>query len=417
MMRHRISETIKNIMIVLLLGGIVLLTVMALPLHIRDGRVLSSLSATFGGAVDWGISGSEDVQDAAQPYAISIKGAAGRQSFRYSFSELDVAYDEIGGLLGEALNTAGSFTEITSAEYLAALSENSVLFAYHAQLPANVLALWLDAAMPENAPYASMYLLHKDETGVRLYLSGDKQFFCETRLKPEALQTVLNAVEPDGTIFSFESGAFTRLDDLTLFKNGHTPSVRAASAYNPCDEKYLTALATTLGFNPYGDSRYTDYTGTTWFTETNRSLTASAGGEIAIVNNNQTDTWLQAPGDTASVLIETARAILDDVWRKSMGDARLYLTEFSQNELETVCTFEYVLDGLVVSGEEPAATVVFSGRSVTRLSARVRQYTLMNEMVSPMPIQQAAAIAAEGQLLQLVYADTGTGVLTVGWKA
>ena len=99
------------------------------------------------------------------------------------------------------------------------------------------------------------------------------------------------------------------------------------------------------------------------------------------------------------------------------GDARLYLTGLQKDGSETVCTFDYYLNGIPVypSGGH-GAKICFSGASIVQLRLLLRTYTLTTQTVSVLPPAQAAAILPDGSELGLIYSDTSSGV-TAGWRS
>ena len=99
------------------------------------------------------------------------------------------------------------------------------------------------------------------------------------------------------------------------------------------------------------------------------------------------------------------------------GDARLYLTGLQKDGSETVCTFDYYLNGIPVypSGGH-GAEIRFSGASIVQVRLLLRTYTLTTQTVSVLPPAQAAAILPDGSELGLIYSDTSSGV-TAGWRS
>ena len=91
-----------------------------------------------------------------------------------------------------------------------------------------------------------------------------------------------------------------------------------------------------------------------------------------------------------------------------------------QEGSETVLTFGYQLGGVPIrfADGSAAAEVILSGRTVSALTLRPRQYTA--ETASALlPLRQAMAIAGrnEGTELSIGYADTGTYPLSAVWLA
>ena len=189
----------------------------------------------------------------------------------------------------------------------------------------------------------------------------------------------------------------------------------AAVSSNPCDKSYVESLAAALGFNPYDDSSYTDSSGVTRFSETNCSLQISAAGELLLTAVGTQR--FAAADDTTGALVEQARALTEQAVGSVAEDGRLYLSGVSRDGETTVCTFDYVLDGIRVScGETPAASVTFTGSAMTECRILIAGFRLGNEPLALLPHTQAAAILPAGGSLSLEYNRPSTGAMTAGWK-
>ena len=153
--KRRLWELGKDVLILLLLCSLLLLSAAALPSDtIRENHLLSRLLQPFAPIL--GLPQAEltyvetalPIMDAAQPVMISVQNSAGRGTAIWDFDALDTAFETFGGLLGQALDTAGAFEPATDAQVQAALSGRSVCFRYSCTLPASLLAAWL-GAQPE----------------------------------------------------------------------------------------------------------------------------------------------------------------------------------------------------------------------------------------------------------------------------
>jgi hypothetical protein len=321
--------------------------------------------------------------------------------------------------LGQALDTAEAPEESTLAKLYTAMTGEGVLFEYPAAIPAGVLASWLDAQMDGDTPQASVYFLSIQEGSVRLYLAGDACYVCQTSLSADTLMQLLDTFRPDGSFFAMEdtSGRYDRLDRCSLLPAG-TVSVPETAAANPVTSPLVTALASRLGFNPYGDASYTDAAGSTWFTETSSSLRVASNGAVTLRNSLQTDRRFALASDAPGEIIEAARALLTEITADCPGDSRLYLSSFTQTDGVTVCTFDYVVSGVpVVQKDGPAASFTFSDSALTEAEVLLRAYTPAAAQLTLMPAAQAAVIVPEGTKLAACYADEGQDSLTAGWKS
>lgn len=425
-MKRRWIEIGKDLLIVLLALAVLVLALLAVPTRtLASVPRLSAVLKPFAGF--FGLSQAELTYterapaglDAAQPLAISVRNSAGRYSAQYDFSALDGLYEALGSTLGQALETASSAEETTLQKLYAAISGTGVTLSYPAAIPSGVLASWLGAQTQEMGQSAAMYVLSVQESGeVRLYLRGEACWVCETGISGESLLQLLDGYRPDGSFFAMEdgSGVYAGLDPCVLV-GGQTPQVPEASAQNPCDARFITALASELGFNPYGDASYTDAEGNAFFSESDAKLRISADGTLLLSADADTARFTAAAEDAGS-RIELVRALLGQITAQLSTEARLYLSDFTQTEDGAQCAFDYVLSGASVLQKdgEHAVTARFSGSTLTELRMRLRSYSTQTQTVSLIPAAQAAAIVSQGSRLQVCYQDAADGALSAGWR-
>ena len=422
---RRWTEIGKDLLIVILVAALLTLTLLALPERtLTSSPLLSAALKPFAGL--FGLDQAELTYtekalpglDAAQPLAVSVRNSAGRYTAQYDFETLDSVYEALGSMLGQALESA-QLEQTTLQKLYSAIAGISVTFVYPAELPSGVLAEWLGAQAPEAGEAAMLYVLSLQESGaVRLYLCGESCWVGDTALSGDALTQALDSYRPDGSFFALEDGTgrYDRVDPRSLI-GGETPRLYGATSANPCDARTITPLAAELGFNPYGDASYTDAEGNSFFSETGASLRITADGRLLLSVEEPLLRFTAASAE-ASAVIETARALLAQLTDGLTGSARLYLTELAETEEETVCTFDYVLDGVPVMQKNGAhaAVVRFTGGALTELELLLRSYTPGTQPISLMPAAQAAAIVPEGSWLRILYDDPGGGQLNAGWK-
>ena len=395
-MARKILEIFKDVLIVVLALAIVVLTLLALPARtitstpwlaaiLRPVAPLFGLSQselTYSGDVV-----ADEVHGAAQPIAITVQNTAGRMSAQYDFAALDNAFEQLGGYLAQALDSAQGGHAVSQRELLAAFAE---------------------------LPNAQWFLLAVEDGGVALYLAGTECYRCETAVSAAALEAALDSYQPDGSFFAFEdsSGAYKQAAALSLI-TPQTALVDAIAA-NPCEARFVASLASSLGFNPYGDAKYIDPAGTTSFTETTHALSVTAGGRVSFQVSEPLERF-QSAADSRESRVEAARELLSTISGGTLGEARLYLTDVSEQDGQTVCTFAYFLNGVYVSAIEPAA-VTFEGTRITSASIVLRTLQPTAQPAALLPPAQAAAILRGGQPLALRYVERGEGDLTAAWK-
>ena len=416
-MKHRLAETGKNILIVLLSCSLILLTLAVLPsqwIHSTPGlsQLLQPVAPLLGlpEAELTYVAEAAPMPDAARPIAISIKNSTGRHSAMWDFTKLDLTFEPFASILGHALDQTEQFNQVSEEQVLQALTAPGVLFRYSHALPAALPASWLGGSLEAAVGEIHTYILSASGDIVTLYLLGQTRYAAATALPSAELLALVEQYEADGSQLAFESEF--PLSSLSLLP-GSAPSVPAFTLSNPCDSRYIETLATVLGFNPYGESRYTDDQGAVHFSETNASLEITAGGLVtfrAEVGRYEADS--QLPQDLA----DTARQLMDRILSNAPGDGRLYLTEMTKNGTAAECKFEYVLSGIPVTMTGAAGHVVFDGQSVTEASVQVLSFTATGKTISPLPVAQAAAVLPQGSTLEMAYCINADDTLSAGWR-
>ena len=296
MHNNRWVERAKNVLIALLAVILLALTVLALPVKtVTDTPWLAALVRPFaslmgisqGDLTDTPMADAGSVTGAAQPVAISVRNPAGRTSFQYSFSTLDTSFEQFGAALGQALETAQNAERTSALRVQEALGKTSVAFCYPGEISSTLAASWLHVDTDLDTQ-SRWFILAGDGVYVTLYLVGEELFSCQTQMRAESLEQLLQSCTPDGSFFAFEDAQsrFDTLAPLSLLP-GQTPAIHEASAANPCDARFSDALASSLGFNPYGDARYTDDAGNTTYTETGYALSISAASELTLRADGQ----------------------------------------------------------------------------------------------------------------------------------
>ncbi len=415
-MKKSVLEAVKTGLIILLIFSLVLLFAASIPSDaIRStpwlSTVLQPLAPLLGlpAAELAYVADAQLEQSAAQPMTISIRNSSGRHTAQWDFAALDAAYETLGSMLGQALDTAEPLTVVRQFLLTQALARPSVCFDYGFPLPASLVAAWLDAAPEQELPSSIQYVLVLEDDQVWLYLQGASCLRAPTLVDPTAFSALLEQFSEDGSQFAFE--AQSHLSSLSILPAA-APSVRAARIETLCTTRYVETLANDLGFNPYDDSRYTDSTNVTHFSEPGGSLKISADGDIRFAATSERIT---ADGSSPERLVETARTLLSLAVDSSESGARLYLSGFSQKEAVTVCTFEYVLNGVPVRwADGPAAEVTFTGKTVTELNVRAVRFAFTGQPQKLLPPVQAAAVLPKNGSLQLQY-HAAAEKLAVGW--
>lgn len=423
-MRRRLIELGKDILIAVLTLAVLVLVLLALPGEtLTETPWLATLVKPFAGLLGMNeaeltyVETAVPAPSAAMPLAISVQNEAGRCSAVYDEAAIESMYEPLGALLAQALDSAGEAQSSSRTALYDALRAPSAAFSYSSALTADVLAAWLNASC-EQSEAADWFVLSAQDDAVYLYLVGEQIRVYPTGLSAELLRSALEQYTPDGSRFAFEAPeSFSRVDALSLVPS-QLPTVYEATAENPCDARFTAGIAAELGFNPYGDTGYTDAQGNTTWSETDCTLRVSAGGEVLLKTAAQALSRFRAEDDSATAQIEAARALLARVTGDAPGEAQLYLSGYEKTPDGAVCRFDYVLGGLVVQQSgQAAATIQFTGDEIVQMQVLLRSYTRSTQRISLLPAAQAAAIVKKGSTLILGYADTAGQTLQAGWRA
>lgn len=425
-MRPQRREIFKNILIVVLALSVVLLAIAAYSDSTLSGaerlrRVQQHISLMFRDQnyrLEYASEGLS-AATAAKPILISVRNSFGRQSIRRDFAALDSAYEALGGLLGEALESADAQTQVKKADWQTALQQNSIYYAYSDALSTELLGSWLEVECALSVRTDRLLLCLKDEAVV-LYCAAENGYLCaSTAVDAARFSDLVEACRPDGSAFALElhDEAFSHLDDETLLSMNFSVSVPQVSAANPVDAALSTELAGLFSFNPYANNSYTTSDGTQVFEESTRSLGISPEGWLAVHNSGTQDARFLAESDSDKALVEYARALLEEICGDARADARLQLTGLTRSEGETTLSFDYFVSGIRVQTARPhAAELHFQGTMLREMTLLIRTYSLTGATQNLLPERQAAAIVSRGSRLQISYLDQGAEILSAGWN-
>lgn len=347
-----------------------------------------------------------------------------------AITTLDSEFEQTGLLFSEALGSAGDFTSCTESDLLSALRTTGLYLDLDAELPLSLLAAILGASAPERElGSVSRLLLAPDARGgsAVLYLQDLDEgcFTCRTAVSSTTLSDALAAFDGNGTDFAFSlAGNYEALSPYTL-------------VFSEADTRYLLSTASGLSdlseflglaeFNPHA-SGYTDSSGNTVIQEVYGTLRLQPDGTVTYQGDSSDPGSLyhvsaaDSGKPTSSEAIAAAQKLVFTLLRSRCGDAQLYLSGIEGSERRYTVTFDYVIDGtpLRFSDGSHAASVTVEGSSITTFTLHCRSYTLTDTSALLLPVQQAAAIAADdhpGSELHVCYDDRGGDTVSVNWFA
>lgn len=417
-------------------GFIVLLTCSALWLAARS-QLLGPLSdfwkdeAPQTGLVQ---AQSGTRADAARPLRMTASLQRGTETVRYGVQydadTSDALFQQVAGLLVEALSSAGEPERITRAQWeRAQLTAPGVTFDFQGELPMPVLVSWLSGEDTNLTAAVRRLTLTVWQETVALYYRDEESglyYRCLSEMASERqLTQALSALGGNGAVWAFESEQYQSLDPDTLV-TGNVPTPAVYTAANPMagGQSALEELMTDLGFSVNSSSFYAsgdELVGRSG----NDGIRLSDQGVAEYLAGEASDHFLVPTSQGEATLaesVEACRQLAAATVGSRCGQARLYLISAQETGEGLEVQFGYCLNGTVVRLEEGCAArfLVQDGR-ITQFKLCFRSYTDSGETSVVMPVRQAiAALEAldlEGEELLLVYSDNGGDKVTAAWAA
>lgn len=425
--KRRALELAKDVLIVLL-------TCSALWLAARS-QLLGPLSGLLGEEnpqVGYGQAQGGDQADAARPLRITANLNGGTETVRYGV-QYDAAaaedlFQQVAGLLVEALSSAGAPEKITRAQWeQALLTAPGVTLDFQGEIPMPVLVGWLSREDTGLTGAVRRLTLTVWQDSVALYYRDEETGIYYRSLSEVAnqlhLEEALASLGDNGAFYAFESEAYRDLDPDTLV-TGDQSSYAVYSASNPMSagQASLEALMEDLGFTvnsyyPSGDEQV-GRSGNDTVRLSNRGLaeyTAGEGGGHFQVSARRDSTALFEA-------VEVCRQLAAATVGARCGQAQLYLISARETGQGLEVEFGYCLNGVPVQleGGAAAAFLVKDGQ-VSKFTLCFRSYTDSGEAGVVLPVRLAAAALADrgltGAELQLIYQDTGGDAVAASWAA
>ena len=412
---HRSRDFIQNI-------TIALLALLALFLFSRTQ--FFQLGAAAGGGywqrftapVSSSTAGTAESDSLSAPVRMAAAGEYGRYA-SVSMTTGDEAFIPVKTLLREVLGSARNRADSTQDAFLNALGKTSVYCDFLSALPVTYLSDLMGVSVESDLSVRAL-AAEEEEGRVILFLwDGENRYYqCETAAQTSTLREVLDQFELGVSAFAFEEPG-SRLAPLSLFPDPlpELPQLTAADTAVSTE-----TILSNLNFNPHTNSRYQDAEGAEVIVEGDRVIRISASGAFSYSSGGETTLAVSASGTVPTVreAVTGVQTLLETLLPE--GEARLYLLSWQQEEGETHLTFGYQLGGVPIrfADGSAAAEVTLSGRAVSALTLRPRQYTA-GTTASLLPLRQAAAIAGktEGAELSIGYADYGSYPMSAVWLA
>ncbi len=414
--KKRIGQVQNTAIVLLSLLAVVLFFYSFAPTVDTDW---SDLAALFSSRSQSGTYSSEgETATLSLPVQVSVSGQHGRFGCTATFS--DESLIPLNTLVKEAFGSAGAASPTTEDSFRAALLQRGVYYDLTTALPLSLLSSMLDTSAPA-APFQSVrrLLLAADADAVRLfYYDGTGYYVSSTAISPGTLETTISAYEPNDTAFLFERSDFEyRLDPYTLItedmlsRPGYLCSIPPVGGEND-------AFLEFLHFNTHSNSRYVESDGTEVIFGSDATLRIEPDSTITYAGIRRSESVFFADGTDSTAAVTAAYRITSGLLERSGAEASLYLDSIRKTESGYIVSFNYMADGIPVRFNDGscAASVTVSEGAIIAFTLRCRSYTPGDEIIRPLPLTQALAIAAEEQgTLSISYVDSGASTISVSW--
>lgn len=379
-----------------------------------------------GGESGPAVMSGREYATAAKPQVMAVSPDDGVHYGAAFTSEVDELYERFSAFLGEALGTSEQIIQLTTEQWLAALSRRGIYFDFAVPQRLDCLAAWQQTSVPWDTENicARRLFLSVEEQDVRLYFAVEGSgaaYCCDTEVEAGALSTRMERYQSNGAYFAFEREETDRLDADVLI----VPAVDTVRGVSGTAVSFVGRTETVLqqfGMNTVTATSYQEASGTAVYLDGYSTLRIQQDGLI---------TYEREPGQDLPEFdlrgTVSLPELADRLYSLTMelsgngGDCaqlRLLQADYDlQNDRYTV-SFAYFIDGMqVCCGLGPAAEFTFAGGTLTQAALCLRQYEFTGETQTPLPAVQAAALvsASGGTDPVRVYQDMGDRV-TVSWK-
>lgn len=389
---------------------------------------INNRSLTFS-SISTGTAASGPVSSESSSFAVPVRIAVSGSYGRYSSVSLstDTTSEEfapLGTLLGEVLDTAQSYTVCSKTQFFSALKGSSVYYDFLSPLPLSILGGLAGTEGDESLAVRYVVITAGKEDQVLLHLwDGDDLFLTGS--------TALSAADLDALISSYEQGnAFFALDGIREYAD-YTQSLHPLSLFLPDADLSLPVLTATnafsdsdtllssLAFNPYTQTRWTESSGTEVIVDGDRTLRLRSDSSLSY-RSGGSDALTVGSGASLTLwdAVTETEALLNRFLPKGT-EARLYLTGISRSGESLTLTYAYHYNGIPIrfADGDAAAKVTLSGNVVTSLVMTCREYHTGETTAMLLPLRQALAIAARQPNAELLigYADFGENQVSPQW--
>ena len=361
----------------------------------------------------------------AAPLRVTVSDTYGRYG-NLSITTDDEEFAPLDNLLKLSLGSAKPYVSCSGADYLNAFSSTSVYYDFLSPLPLSVVASFSGISVESSQPVRTIIVSDLGTAEITLYFwDGNTGYYqADTAATRNDLTETISRYELGSADLALdlasENETYSKIHPCSLFLRTQ-PELPELSASIPANMTDRLLLA--LDFNPNTKYRSVEASGAELIVENNRSLRVQPNGAVHYLSGDSSALVIDTE-DSTPTLQQAAlygNAFLADLTAPFIGEAKLYLQDISQTDDITVLRFGYHINGIPLrfANGAYAAEMTLIGSTVTALDLHIRQYTAVGPNTILLPLQQALAIAAKQEDVELSigYADKGTSVITAAWLA
>ena len=424
----KLREWGKTLLIYLLIAAAVLQTVLLWDGFLGDRR--SIFERIFGEEtpVYEGHLAYEQLSyalDVLQPLGAAVRVPAGGIYAAPGRNEAYAVFEKASLLLGEALESAGEPSLVTSGRWQELLDAPMILVDFGGTVKLETLAHLMGVGIADGLEGRLRWLMLSGAEG-RLWLCYRSEargiYVMPTTIACGALESICGQYEPGGGFFAYERGLGEARDVLLMKAERTYPVLTTAQLSAELEEaeydRMLAAVLEGLGFNSYTVRSYTESDGTKVYVEDERVARLTPEGKVSFTDMMPMIAAGEPDVESEAMRIGEAARFAESVLSPWLGDAGFYLMEAGMDEESG----EFVVTlGLTVSGEKVVPEQGFALRAAFRGSRMVtadfvlRSWRFSGQSIVLMPAEQALAAGGCRAGLGVYYVPDGTQSVMPGW--
>ncbi len=412
MKQKSLKNTIRNVALVVLTLLMVVLTLLSGISAMGRDTILQSFGRSLGHA-NLGYEVRAGDSPAAYPSSVAMTGTDGvLYGAAYHERAASQIYEATRELMGDALGAAGSFEPITEEALQALLAGETLCYAYNGEIPAQVLAAWLEDRCSSSLNI-SMLLLTRD--GVLALRTRELGLAAaETTVDRSVWQRA--AASLGASVCSYAGTSelpASRLAAETLLFDGAPASADSLACEPPAfgDPNAADSLQTLLGAFDYSVyARSYQERDAQVYVDNDSTIRIGTDGTVHYAAARREDGEDEEPLSLIEA-VERARVILERAQYSIGAGTQVELLSASENAGGgTTLLFGLVFEGIPIVTSDPYARFDFADGQLIRAVIHLRRFSADGGRQYILPAVQAAAAASRtGQRVGIAYLEGETG--------